>query len=89
MPLDDKIAMFVYKLEIASHEEVQEELSCPDSGRLKSGPNSSHGTRKSPRASGGPRQLTASMARRVVVVLLEQPNPSRPLPLRHRANPFT
>ncbi|PKI35869.1 hypothetical protein CRG98_043740, partial [Punica granatum] len=45
MPLDDKIAMFVYKLEIASHGEVQEGLVRLDSSRLKSGPDSSHSMR--------------------------------------------
>ncbi|PKI36630.1 hypothetical protein CRG98_042983 [Punica granatum] len=43
MPLDNKIAMFVYKLEVASHERVQEGLSYPDSGCLKLGPDSSRG----------------------------------------------
>ncbi|PKI65344.1 hypothetical protein CRG98_014259 [Punica granatum] len=42
VPLDDKIAMFGYKLEITSHEGVQEGLARLDSSRLKSGPDSSH-----------------------------------------------
>ncbi|PKI39331.1 hypothetical protein CRG98_040279 [Punica granatum] len=40
IPLEDKIATFIYKLEIASHEGVQEGLARLDSSRLKSGPDS-------------------------------------------------
>ncbi|PKI78875.1 hypothetical protein CRG98_000736 [Punica granatum] len=44
--------------------------------------------KKSPKASGRPRNLTAPVARRWLWVPLVQPNPSRPLPLRFRAVPF-
>ncbi|PKI49535.1 hypothetical protein CRG98_030072 [Punica granatum] len=45
MPLDNKIVVFMCKLRITSHEEVQGGLACLDSSRLKSGPDSSHSAR--------------------------------------------
>ncbi|PKI74288.1 hypothetical protein CRG98_005313 [Punica granatum] len=48
MPLDNKIVVFMCKLRITSHEEVQGGLACLDSSRLKSGPDSSHSAQDRP-----------------------------------------